>query len=173
VTEYHHIDLDLLIVAILGTSIAIGLWWIYFDFISHRLPKKGMFNYSFWMYMHLPMTMGIAATGASILNVIEHMEESLPIEGRWILISSVAIVLICVAFLGNVIVLDKNLRGSTKMMSKVLLIAALVVIGLGFFEIGSIPLFLILAVILLIPVFFGFMIWLRAAEKEHLLEEVD
>ena len=46
-------------------------------------------------------------------------------------------------------------------------------IGLGFFEIGSIPLFLILAVILLIPVFFGFMIWLKAAEKEHLLEEVD
>jgi len=43
----------------LGTLIAIGLWWVYFDFVSHHLPRPGTTMVFGWFYLHLPMTMGI------------------------------------------------------------------------------------------------------------------
>jgi low temperature requirement protein LtrA len=57
--------------AALGMLIAIELWWVYFDSISHHLRRPGNVTVSGWMYLHLPMTMGIAAAGAAILRVVE------------------------------------------------------------------------------------------------------
>lgn len=45
------------------------------------------------------MTGGIAATGAAILNVVEHAGEPLTAEGRWLLVGAIALALFCIALL--------------------------------------------------------------------------
>ena len=80
--------------AILGMLIAIGLWWIYFDFVSGRPPIPRTSKRLWWIYLHLPVAMGITIVGASILNVVEHAGEPLPGEVRWLLVGAIAAVLI-------------------------------------------------------------------------------
>jgi low temperature requirement protein LtrA len=56
--------------AVFGITIGFSLWWIYFDFINRRPAKSKVTVSIFWVYLHLPMAMGIAATGAGITNII-------------------------------------------------------------------------------------------------------
>jgi low temperature requirement protein LtrA len=68
--------------AVLGMLVAIGLWWVYFDLVSHHLSLRDNATVSACLYLYLPMTMGIAAAGAAVLNVVEHTGEALPAEVR-------------------------------------------------------------------------------------------
>src|SRR5688572_27082928 len=94
--------------AFLGMLIAIGLWWIYFDFASGRPPIPRTSERLRWIYLHLPVTMGITAVGASILNVVEHAGESLPNDVRWLLVGSIAVVLISIALILKSLNLPEN-----------------------------------------------------------------
>ena len=77
VAGHHHLSLLVGITAALGMLIGIGLWWIYFDFISQHMPIDTRSKTAGWMYLHVPMTAGIVATGAAVLNVVEHAGEPL------------------------------------------------------------------------------------------------
>jgi low temperature requirement protein LtrA len=99
VAGHHHLSWLVGLTAALGMLIAIGMWWIYFDFISHHPPAAGRATIARWLYLHLPMTMGIAATGAAVLNVVEHAGEPLTTEVRWLLVGAIALALVCIAIL--------------------------------------------------------------------------
>lgn len=79
--------------------IAIGLWWIYFDFVSGRVPLPRPSTMLEWIYLHLPITMGITALGASILNVVEHAGEPLPGGVSWFLVRAIAVALTSIALI--------------------------------------------------------------------------
>ena len=55
--------------AALGVALALGLWWLYFDFIGRRRPKEGAWIIA-WSYLHLPFVISVAAIGAGVTNVI-------------------------------------------------------------------------------------------------------
>ena len=38
------------IIAALRMLIAIGIWWVYFDFVSSHSPKKGLITEASWVY---------------------------------------------------------------------------------------------------------------------------
>ncbi|MGB3296667.1 MAG: low temperature requirement protein A [Phormidesmis sp.] len=63
-------SVSIAIAAILGITLAFGLWWIYFDFVGRRPPKPNIVSALCWSYLHLPLAIAITATGAGILNVI-------------------------------------------------------------------------------------------------------
>ena len=106
VTGHHHLSWLVGITAILGTLISIGLWWVYFDSVSHQLPRPSALMVSTWFYLHLPLTMGIAAVGAAVLNVIEGASELIPPEVRWLLVGAIAVSLISIAVLTRTIQLN-------------------------------------------------------------------
>jgi low temperature requirement protein LtrA len=58
------------IAAILGITLAFGLWWIYFDFVGRRPPKPDIVSALSWSYLHLALAIAITATGAGVLNII-------------------------------------------------------------------------------------------------------
>ena len=58
----------------LAMVIGFGFWWIYFDVVGRRLPRPGGTIWS-WMLSHLPIQLSIVATGAGIVNLIEHAHE--------------------------------------------------------------------------------------------------
>lgn len=89
------------LIAFLGLSIAFSLWWIYFDSVdSSPLQEMRVGKMSvglIWLYTHLPLAIGLAATGVGVEHAIKYADKLLPTSDRWLLCGSVALCLISLA----------------------------------------------------------------------------
>ena len=83
IAGHHNLETQTVIIAALITLLAMSMWWVYFDFISHRNPIKSVPKRLSWIYLHLPVTICIAMVGAGGLYAIEHTTE---IASHWIFI---------------------------------------------------------------------------------------
>jgi low temperature requirement protein LtrA len=83
--------------AIAGFVIAFSLWWIYFENVSGSslgtAHTSGRLQpLQFWLYVHLPLVIGIAATGVGVEHVIKAVQDvTLSMLERWLICGSVAI----------------------------------------------------------------------------------
>jgi low temperature requirement protein LtrA len=152
--------------AALGMLIAIGLWWVYFDLVSHHLPRPGNVTVSGWMYLHLPVTVGVAAVGAAIANVVAQAGAPLPPEVRWLLVGAMATVLLSVALLARTIQVPEEDRPVHGAAGRALLLLGFAIVLLGPTSLGAIPLLLALSLLLLGPAFYGFRTWLQLQGAE-------
>ncbi len=167
VAEHHGLTLEVGLIGGIGMAIAIGLWWLYFDFVSHRLPHKGYLHYGGWLYTHLSVTGGIAVIGASVLNVVEHAGEPLPTDVRWLLVIAIALTLAGIALLIETLQLPDELRQTFRIGQVVMLIAGIVIFVLGFTILETLPLLIVIIVLMLAPVFFGFLSWIKAIDHRQ------
>jgi low temperature requirement protein LtrA len=147
--------------AALGVLIAIGLWWVYFDFVAHHAPHANTKTAASWLYLHLPLTIGVTAVGASVFSVVGHAEEPWPSEGRWLLMIATAITLVSTAALMRTTRLEARHRRTHEVAQRVMLVSAILVILLGFTNLEAIPLLIAVVLLLLAPVFFAFRVWLE------------
>jgi low temperature requirement protein LtrA len=147
--------------------IAIGLWWVYFDFVSHQLPRSNIAMVSGWLYLHLPLTIGIAAVGAAVLNVVEHSGEILPVEVRWLLVGAIGMVLISIALLIYTIQLSPDHQRTHRIARRVMLISAVLIILLGTSGLGILALLITVQLLLLAPVFFAFRVWIEMLDEDR------
>lgn len=157
------------VTAALGMVIAIGLWWVYFDFVSGRHPIAQPFAGLGWIYFHLPVTIGIAAVGASVLNAVEHAGEPLSSDVRWLLVGAIAAALVGIALIMQILDIPASYRSLYRRGSILTLVAGVVVLVLGMTPIGTVPLLLALIALLLAPALYGLVIWIKvfgAAELE-------
>lgn len=152
----------------LGMLIAIGLWWVYFDFVSQHLPITGQTKMMSWLYLHLPMTAGIAATGAAILNVVEHSGEPLTSPSRWLLVGAVALALICIALLMRSIQIPQEHQRLYRTGGIVTLVSGLIILLLGLTSIPTVPLLIVLVLLLLAPIFYGLKVWIDMLGAEEI-----
>ena len=88
--------------AVLGMSIAFSLWWIYFDSVDGsplRAMRVGNMRIGLtWLYSHLPLAIGIAATGVGVEHVISSKAGiPLPTAERSLICFSVALCLIALS----------------------------------------------------------------------------
>lgn len=81
---------EVAVVGLLGILVAVALWWLYFDGISHRHPSTT--RQFAWTYLHFPLILGIAAAGAGVLVLLQQVDH-LTASGRWLLVGSVALAL--------------------------------------------------------------------------------
>ena len=92
-----HAEHDLVTVGtgILALGIGLGFWWIYFDIVGGRLPRTEGRATATWILTHFPITLAIAAAGASMVSLIEHAHDPVaPDATVWLLAGSVAAVLV-------------------------------------------------------------------------------
>ncbi len=155
-------------IAALGMLTAIALWWLYFDFVSHRAPANRLGPTYAWLYFHLPATMGIAAAGAGTLNVVEHAGEPLPSEVRWLLVVTVALAMCSIALLMRTLRLPEGHRGLYRTAGILTGTLGLVIVLLGFSGLATIPLLATVDFLLLVPVLFGFKVWVHKFGAEDL-----
>ena len=168
VAEYPHLSWPVGGIAILGMLIAIGLWWIYFDFVSGRSPIPRTSKRLWWVYLHLPITLGITIVGASILNVVEHASETLPQEVWWLLVGAIAAVLISIALIMKSLDLPENQRSLYQTSARMMFIDGILVVLSGMTPIGTIPLLLVLIALLLAPLFYGILVWIKVLDAREL-----
>ena len=91
------------IMALSGLCIAFSFWWMYFDTIDSsplQCMKFGKTKLALsWLYLHLPLVMGLTATGVSIEHLIIHdLELSTPQE-NWLFCLAISSSLISLAAL--------------------------------------------------------------------------
>lgn len=168
VAEHPRLDWAIGLTAGLGMLVAIGLWWIYFDFVSHRPPWPTLGQVSQWFYLHLPLTAGIAAVGAAVFNVVEHSGEPLAAAVRWLLAGAVALVLVCVALLMQAIRVTPALYPQYRRGGIVTVVCAAFILLLAFFNLPAIPFLALLVLLMLLPVFYGIKVWIQVFGAEEI-----
>ena len=153
--------------AALGALVAVSLWWIYFDFVSHHNPHPTILAVSGWFYAHLPLTMGIAAAGAGIFRVVERAGAPIGDEVRWLLVGAVALVLVFIAGLMRTIQVPDPLKGAYRTGGIITLISGAVIGFLGLTSLEAVPLLILMVLLMLTPVFYGIKVWVRQFEGKN------
>jgi hypothetical protein len=80
---------------------------------------------------------------------------------RWLLVAAISIALISIALLMRTIQISAEHERIYRMGRRVTLISAIIVFLLGFSSLSTIPLLIVLILLMLAPVFYGFKIWLE------------
>ncbi|MBV7331178.1 low temperature requirement protein A [Chloroflexi bacterium TSY] len=158
---HHHLSWRAGGAAILGMLIAIGMWWVYFDFVSHRQPRVNQIATMSWIYLHLPLTISIAAVGAAVLNMVEHAGEALPGDVRWLLTGAITVAFVTIALLIQTIQSNEAMRSVLRTGSIVVLVAGVLIGVLGASTLETLPLLLSTIVLMLAPAVVGLWVWIK------------
>jgi low temperature requirement protein LtrA len=171
VNEHHDLTWHIGVTAVLGMLLAIGLWWIYFDLISQHRPLRNMNIVFLWLYLHLFLTISITAIGASVLNVVKHAGEALPVEVRWLLLSATAMTLVTTALLTRTTQILPEHQRVHDIGKRGLFVSAILILLLGFIPLETIPLFSVIVLLLLMPIFFGVRVWVETVGRDDETDE--
>jgi low temperature requirement protein LtrA len=153
------LNTDELVIGLFGVLIAIGMWWVYFDLVSHREPVSR--RTQLWSYLHFPLVVAIAAEGAGVLNTVEGASEPLPGEVRWLLVGALAVAMISVVLLTLTLELRRARPEIYRSADLAILISAVAILGVGLTDWGSKATLGALVVLLLAPVAVGLAVWLK------------
>jgi len=95
-----HWNVSSAIAAVFGMSIAFSLWWIYFDNLGGSAIQAArtchhIRAYQTWVYMHLPLVIGLAATGVGVEHVVSSdLGVALPSAERWLICAGLSLCLL-------------------------------------------------------------------------------
>lgn len=137
-------DIQSAIAAIFGFAIAFSLWWIYFENIdgsalSIAEEKRTFFTYQLWLFGHLPLVIGLAATGVAVEHVISHKAtEALPDNYRWLICGSVALCLFSLGILHRTGIIFKCKVRTKYRIATAFLLLLLAILGTGLIPLGVI-----------------------------------
>ena len=89
-------------IALLGLSIAFSFWWMYFDTVDEsplQAMKKGQMKIALtWLYSHLPLAIGLTATGVGVEKMIHSLEHDSASVEKFLFCLAVAL---CLLILSN------------------------------------------------------------------------
>ena len=89
-------------IALLGLSIAFSFWWMYFDSVDesplHAMRKGKMRIALTWLYSHLPLAIGLTATGVGVEKMIHGLQHDTANSEKTIFCLAVAL---CMLILSN------------------------------------------------------------------------
>jgi len=155
-------DAEPIATGFVGLMIGFGIWWTYFDFVGRRMPRNEPGARAMWLFGHLPVTMGITASGAAMVSLIVHADVArAPAATSWLLAGSVAVAL--VALVGVMSSLEDRRRFPTVYgpLLIALLTGAAVIVAIGWWD--PAPLALVGSIVLTLVVvwFVAITRWLR------------
>jgi low temperature requirement protein LtrA len=100
----HSVDAGVVAAAVLGTIVAAGVWWTYFDVVAivaaRRLARaapgrdQNAFARDSYSFLHLPMIVGIVLVALGMKKTLAHVEDPLKVVPCFALLGGVAIYLL-------------------------------------------------------------------------------
>ena len=89
-------------IALLGLSIAFSFWWMYFDTVDAsplQAMKRGQMKTALtWLYSHLPLAIGLTATGVGVEKMIHGLKHDSASGEKFLFCLAVAL---CLLILSN------------------------------------------------------------------------
>jgi low temperature requirement protein LtrA len=164
--DLHPLEADGVVIGLLGVVVAIGLWWIYFDLVSHRPPVPRLTQV--WLNLHFPLVVAIAAGGAAVLNTVEHVAVPLPDAVRWLLVGSLAAAVLSIALISSTLQVRRELPEIYRTVDALLLVSVVLFLGVGLTGWGAKASLTAMVVLLLAPVAAGLIVWLKHTEPDTL-----
>lgn len=162
--EITPLEVDEIVIGLLGVLVAIGLWWIYFDLVSHRAPISR--RTQLWLYLHLPLVVAMAAGGAGVLNTVEHAAEPLPDPVRWLLVGSLAMAVLSVALITWTLQARQAQPTMYRTAEAAMLITVVLSLAVGLTEWGAKAGLTSMVILLLVPVTAGMIVWRKHDEPD-------
>jgi low temperature requirement protein LtrA len=151
-----------IVIGLLGVLVAIGLWWIYFDLVSHHVPISR--RTQLWFHLHLPLVIAMAAGGAGVLNTIEHAADEPPDAVRWLLVGSLAVAMLSVAAITATLEVRRAYLQIYRPADVALVASATLTLGVGLTDWGAKASLTAMVVLLLAPVVTGLFVWVKRGE---------
>jgi len=156
---------------LLALAIGFGFWWNYFDLMSKRHPRNDQTGIPLWMVVHLPLTLSIAGAGAAMVVVVEHAADSrVPMEAAWLLVAAVSLGLVSLAALVRTLADYELLTAVYEPVSRVMMVAAITVLGIGAIRPPALLLVLLLAAIQAGIWVFAVTLWLQTEDAATTME---
>lgn len=85
-------DVTTIATGMIALVLGFGFWWMYFDVVGGRLPKRDGRALTHWVLSHYPITLAIAASGAAMVGLIEHAhDDRTPTMTAWLLTGAVSV----------------------------------------------------------------------------------
>ncbi len=117
---------------IIGLTIGFGIWWNYFDSLGRRIPEDHVGRLSAWFFVHLPLTMGIAAGGAAMVSLVEHaVDRRTPVASAWLLTGSVTIVLAAIGVAAQALPDESFPKGWLRQLIPTFALAGVAILVIG------------------------------------------
>ena len=160
------LDGEEIVIGLLGLAVAVGLWWVYFDLVSHRAPLSRFTQ--LWLYLHLPLVMTIAAGGAAVLDTVRHAGDPLPGAVRWLLVGSLASAMVTVTVLTLTLEARRTHPEVYRVAERALLIGAPAALAVGLTDWSAKTSLLVMVLLLLGSVYGGLRVWARTGPIEEL-----
>ncbi|MFI9824011.1 low temperature requirement protein A [Streptomyces sp. NPDC052013] len=147
---------------LLGLAIGFGFWWNYADLVSRRLPREVGHSLATWIFVHLPLSMAVAAAGAGMVGLVEHAtDHRAPVAVSWLMSGAVAVMLITTVVLLPTLADYDRSPSAYKPVQGVLVMAAVVALLAGWARPAPWLLALVLLLLLFVTWAFAFVRWLR------------
>jgi low temperature requirement protein LtrA len=140
-----------LAVGLVAVVVGFGAWWSYFDFAGHRDPRPDRPASLQWILSHLPLTAAIAAMGAAMVSLIDHAHDGrTPAATAWVLCAGAAAVLCATMLVAASLRAWHRDRGLHRLLARTCAAVAVACLGLG--AARPAPLFLGLALVVLLSI---------------------
>jgi low temperature requirement protein LtrA len=129
---------------VLALGLGFGFWWIYFDTLGGRLPRREGRALVAWMLGHFPIALAIAASGAAMVGLIEHAHDPrTPQAVAWLVAGAVALVLVAATLVARSLEEFERLAAAYRPLGVAMLGGALAALAIGW--VGPPPWLLVLA----------------------------
>src|SRR4051812_8182020 len=149
----HVVDAGVIVAAVIGTAVAAGLWWLYFDVVAivaaRRLAaaepgrQQNMMARDSYSYLHLPMVAGVILVALGMKKTLAHVEDPLEVVPAFALLGGTAI-----SLLAHVAFRYRHIRTlNTRRLGCAVLLFALIAAGV---ELPALATLAILAAILIV-----------------------
>jgi low temperature requirement protein LtrA len=140
-----------LAVGLVAVVVGFGAWWTYFDFAGHRHPRPEPAANLQWMLSHLPLTAAIAAMGTAMVSLVDHAHDGrTPAATAWLLCAGAAVVLGATMLVAASLQAWHRDRGLYQPLARACAAVAVACLGLG--AVRPAPLFLGLALVVLLSI---------------------
>jgi low temperature requirement protein LtrA len=148
---------------ILSILIAFLLWSLYFDMTSEQETKKGYSYMQWFIFLHFPLLASLSVVGASINVLLGNIKSDIPVSILWMFCVSVSVILLMIVGIAKQMKEEAEDRTYIGPVSKLLLIAGVIILIIPFFGsyLNTLTLFAVVSVVLFVPVFIGIRSWVK------------